>query len=639
MLSRNEGNDTNARLICAKSRIAPIKSQSIPRLELCGAQLLAQLIKKVLSSIAVPTDSIFCWSDSTIVLTWIQSDSARLTSFVQNRVTQIQENSVSQKWNFVNGTQNPADILSRGSKPNELIESKLWWNGPDWLCNFDPSKQRESPKDNSPDCLIEFKSSSIAATATIEPFSLLDRYESINKTIRTMAYCLRFAHNCRNNVRKTGELTPIEFDSALLTCVKIAQAESFPQELEDLTKSRQVEKSSRLLKFNPFLNEGIIRVGGRLANSLLPFDQQKPMVLPSEHPFAKHYARSIHLQNQHCGPQLMLSIIRQRLWLLRGGRLAANTVKNCLECFRAKPTHAEQMMADLPANRVQQNRVFVNVGVDFAGPMKMKTSKIRNAKLIKVYVALFVCFATKAIHLELVTELTTDAFIAAPKRFIARRGLCANIYSDKGSNFVGASNDLHDLYSWLSNETNQTKINQHLLSNRIRWHFNPTESPHRGGLWESGVKSVKHHLRRAMGNTNFTYEIFYTLLTQIEATLNSRPLTPLTENPMDVKALTPAHFLISDEMRAFPELDIQSVPSNRLNKWQQIQKIHQQFWQRWSNEYLPLLQQRAKWPCITSKNGTTQPRTRFNRPNQNTNSQKRLPKAASDRSHGIFKQS
>jgi hypothetical protein len=202
---------------------------------------------------------------------------------------------------------------------------------------------------------------------------------------------------------------------------------------------------------------------------------------------------------------------------------------------------------------------------------------------------------TKAVHIELVSDLTTDAFLATLKRFIARRGIVTDLFSDNGTNFVGANNELHNLEQLFKNQINREKIVNTLANDQITWHFIPPRAPHFGGLWEASVKSLKNHLKRVIGDAHLTFEAFSTVLTQIEAILNSRPLTPMSNDPNDLSCLTAGHFLIGDSMTSFPHPDLQEVPSNRLTQWQRIEQLRQHFWTRWSKEYISLLQQRSKW--------------------------------------------
>nr|XP_012145356.1 PREDICTED: uncharacterized protein LOC105663061 [Megachile rotundata] len=188
--------------------------------------------------------------------------------------------------------------------------------------------------------------------------------------------------------------------------------------------------------------------------------------------------------------------------------------------------------------------------------------------------------------------MTTEAFIAAFKRFIARRGICRNVYSDNGTNFVGANKELLDIQRKLQEDE---KVRHFLVDKRISWHFMPALSPNFGGLCEAAVKSFKNHLKRVVGEELFTFEQFNTLVIEIEAILNSRPLVPLSSDPNDPSALTPAHFLIGNSLTSLPEVDFSETPSNRLSKWQHIQKVKQDFWSRWYKEYIHQLNVRQKW--------------------------------------------
>ena len=247
------------------------------------------------------------------------------------------------------------------------------------------------------------------------------------------------------------------------------------------------------------------------------------------------------------------------------------------------------MMADLPSMRVQPHRPFSHVGMDYGGPFIVKEHRRRQSRTIKVYLALFVCMSVKAVHLEIVSDLTTDAFLAALDRFVSRRGIPSNVYSDCGTNYVGAARQLRTLFR---DAKVQQRISAHLS---CTWHFNPPAAPHFGGIWEAGIKSAKFHLKHAIGNQILTYEEFYTLIIRIEGILNSRPITPLSPDPHDLCALTPGHFLIGQPIQAIPDPDLIDVQINRLTRWQLIRQCHQSYWKRWSREYLSTLQSRHKW--------------------------------------------
>ncbi|CAB0009367.1 unnamed protein product [Nesidiocoris tenuis] len=249
-------------------------------------------------------------------------------------------------------------------------------------------------------------------------------------------------------------------------------------------------------------------------------------------------------------------------------------------------------MGELPKERVQPSRAFLNTGVDFCGPILVKTSNRRNSKAENAYVALFVCFATKAIHLELVSDLSTPAFLGALKRFFARRGKARKMFSDNGGNFVGAQRELHRLFL---NASQSDEMKNYLSGENIEWSFIPPRSPNFGGLWEAGVKAFKYHFKRILGQAMLTFEEMTTVTAMIESCLNSRPLCPLSSDPNDLSPLTPGHFLIGDVLTAIPQPDILDSKVSTLKRWHRVEFMLQQFWSRWSKEYLSILQSRTKW--------------------------------------------
>jgi len=176
------------------------------------------------------------------------------------------------------------------------------------------------------------------------------------------------------------------------------------------------------------------------------------------------------------------------------------------------------MMGDLPSVRVQKFRSFTNVGIDYGGAFTIKESRHRNAKTHKAYLELFVCLSTKTVHLEIVTDLSTGAFLASLDRFVARRGIPAPIFSDFSTNYVGAARQLKSLF--------QDAATQETLHTPVpcQWIFNPPAAPHFNGIWEAAIKSTKSHLTKVIGIQVYTLEELLTLITRVEGVLNSQPL-------------------------------------------------------------------------------------------------------------------
>ncbi|GBL91567.1 hypothetical protein AVEN_23629-1 [Araneus ventricosus] len=255
-------------------------------------------------------------------------------------------------------------------------------------------------------------------------------------------------------------------------------------------------------------------------------------------------------------------------------------------------------MGALPKERVTANFPFNCTGVDFTGPFSIKYKNQGKGVCQKIYVSLFICFETKCVHLELVTELTSEAFVATLKRFFSRRGKCSKLFSDNATNFIGSNRELRKLHGMVKNPDGV--LSGYFSSEGIDWKFLPPRAPNFDGLWEAGVKLLKHHLKRVVGNSKLPFEEFLSVTTQIEGILNSRPRVPLTTDIEDLNALTPAHFLIGRPINSIVEPNLFEIPECRLKIWQKLTKMIQIIWKRWSNDYLCNLQQRGK--CFFDKN-------------------------------------
>jgi len=375
---------------------------------------------------------------------------------------------------------------------------------------------------------------------------------------------------------------------------RIVQALYYEKETKQISENNLVDKTSSLRSLNPFLDaEGILRVGGRLENAqLLNHDQKHPMILPYKSHITELIIRYAHHETLHGGNQLTLSYIRQEFWIPQAKKKVRQIIRQCTICIRFRASASQQQMGALPSPRVTPSQPFKHSGIDYAGPIQLRLSKGRGTKSYKGYIAIFICLCTKAVHIEAVSELTSNAFIAAFRRFTSRRGLCTDLYSDNGTNFVGAQKILDKEFK---EAIKKKTLEEAITTERVRWHWVPPASPHFGGLWEAGVKSIKYHLKRVVGNHTLTFEELTTLLCQIEACLNSRPLITLSENPNELDALTPGHFLIGSPLKALPETNETEEKTGLLNRWALVQKMKKDFWKKWTSEYLTRLQHRTKW--------------------------------------------
>ncbi|XP_055543811.1 uncharacterized protein LOC129729327 [Wyeomyia smithii] len=540
-------------LLAAKSRPANLKKATLARLELCGAQIAAKLYRATVHALKMEEIEARFWSDSTIVLSWLKLPPYVWPTFVVNRVSHIQEITKRHQWNHVKGTENPADLVSRGVMPKDLAELPHWFHGPHWLSLLDQHwNTREHLEYEQPtEELLEKKKNVLVVTEHAQLHPLLDRYSCYWRMLRITAYCVRFVRSCqhRRSLLATPMLNVKDLQEAKYALVRGIQRESFAVEIKALVNHRAVPASSSMKLLNPFLDQhGILRVGGRLNLAEESYAVRHPMIIPGNHSFSRQVAVAYHEISLHSGPRMTLAQIRQEFWPINGKALATYTFRHCIRCFRAKPVPVSQPPGQYPKSRTTPSRAFTVTGVDYCGP---------------------------AVHLELVGDLTTAAFLSALRRFVSRRGLPAEIHSDNGLNFQGASNHLRELYDLLRDPVATAKNATEATQRGISWKFIPPRAPNFGGLWEAAVKSAKTSLIRVLGQRQLSFEDMTTVLTQIEAGMNSRPLTPLSEDPGELDVLTPGHFLTGTSLLAIPDPDYTDVPTNRLQHYQQLQQLVQ----------------------------------------------------------------
>ncbi|GFX24190.1 integrase catalytic domain-containing protein [Trichonephila clavipes] len=285
-----------------------------------------------------------------------------------------------------------------------------------------------------------------------------------------LSFIFRFIANCRGEKRR-GPLDVQEINQAEVTLIRIVQLQEFKKDIMSLKENNRVSAESLIKSLNPFFldKDGVLRVGGRLCNSDLNFECKFPVILPCNHKLTNLIVEYFLLKYFHLGPQALLYQVRQRFWPLRGRNVCRKIVHDCLVCFKVKPITCEQIMDNLPKERVRKNFPFDCSGIDFIGPFWIKSNKQRKSSLYKIYVSIFVCFVTKAVHFELVSDLTTQTFIASLKRFIARRGRPSLIFSDNGKTFIGANAELKRLYKLVINP--DPELASFLVDENIKWKF------------------------------------------------------------------------------------------------------------------------------------------------------------------------
>ncbi|XP_045458277.1 uncharacterized protein LOC123668590 [Melitaea cinxia] len=492
-------------------------------------------------------------------------------------------------WMHVPTDQNPADLVSRGIDQQQLQDSTLWWRGPSFLAKEESEWpiQGSFATNNLPELKV-FTCTKVDTKINNCSVVKFEKYSRYDKLKRIVAYVLRFINKCRKNAVSNDVIEPEELENSLMLLVKQAQLESFANELYTIAKDRSLPLKSKLLPLDPFIDTlGILRVGGRLQNSKFDFNKKHPILLDGKHHFSKILMRHEHFRLLHAGPQLLLAAVREEFWLIGGRNLARSVTRKCIVCARMRGQVIKPIMGTLPSVRVSSSFAFDTCGIDFAGPFLIASKKGRGSNITKCFLALFVCLQTKALHLETVSSMSSDAFLLCLRRFVSRRGRPQVIYCDNGTNFVGAKNELGRVL-----KASCQSVSDYASAEKIKFVFSPAYAPHFGGIWEAGIKSAKSHLKRVASNASLTFRELAALFTQIEAILNSRPLSPLSSDPTDLYPLTPGHFLIGRPLMSVPSLP---VTTKRPNRYEFIEQLRQHFWERWRREFIAELQQRTKW--------------------------------------------
>ena len=447
----DDGGVAHCSFVLGKSRVAPLKVMSIPRLELTAAVVAAKLNRLIRNELEYPIDDTIFWTDSTVVLQYIRNESRRFQTFVANRVAMIHEESTPKQWRHVNTESNPADVASRGAKGSELHKMDLWLHGPMFLRKDEaswPEQPLHLPDLSGDDNELKKPTGHanlIASGKGIELlFSHYSSWDSLRKAIAWMArfkkYMLSRSSKAQDHVPR-GPLTVPEVNDAEKDIVKVIQNEAFPKEIDALNgtapgnRKKSLPRTSPVRDLNPYLTDGILRVGGRLENASVSFEVKHPIILPSKHHVTNLIIQNCHRQQGHSGPAHVLAAIRQKFWIVRGLSAVRKVLAGCMDCRKWNARLGEQIMAPLPAARVAPfNPPFTHVGVDYFGPLFVKQGRSE----VKRYGCLFTCLTMRAVHIEVAHTLEADSFICAYQRFVSRRGRPRAMYSDNGTNFTGA---------------------------------------------------------------------------------------------------------------------------------------------------------------------------------------------------------
>ncbi|XP_068209384.1 uncharacterized protein [Palaemon carinicauda] len=577
--------------VLGKAKVAPTGGHTIPRLELCAAMLAIEIAQYITDNLDISIETVKYHTDSKVVLGYINNETRRFYTYVANRPVELRANA-----------HNPADSATRSFEAHEIHNSE-WLFGPKHLTlqRKEASETKFQLVDPDSDKEVRINVDIKKTCATLAHNIGIDRFlhfSTWDSLVRGVAFLKRF---CRSHEAvETPSLTSVDsYINAENFIIRSVQSEVYRVEMDCLQQNEPVPKCSQIANLNPFLDEqGILRVGGRIVNSDLSLKEKKPIIVPGRHHTAMLLVRHYHGKVRHQGRHFTDGAVRSAgLWIVGGKRLISSFIHKCVTCRKLKRKTECQIMSDLPEDRLEPSPPFTNVRVDAFGPWRIVSRRTRGGYAnSKRWAILFSCLVTRAVHIELIEEMSSSAFINALRRFISLRGQVKIFRSDRGTNFIGAVDKLRID----SINVEDGPFRKFLYNSGTTWIFNPSHSSHMGGAWERMIGITRRILDSMLLNhtgKSLTHDVLNTFLTEVSAIINSRPLVPVSTDPENPLILTPTMLLTqktdyiftSDQLGDFNERDLHLV------EWKRVQALASIFWSRWRKEYLPLLQQRQKW--------------------------------------------
>ena len=586
---------TDGRIHCCfvtgKSRVAPTKVTTIPRLELTAAVTSVKVSCILKRELDYENIEEFFWTDSKVVLGYIHNEARRFHTFVSNRVQYIRDKTRLDQWGFVPTKQNPADYASRGLTVKELKES-MWLSGPIFLW----SNEDLEPEPINADLAVgdpEVRAAQVFTTNTCTSSVVserLSRFSNWSLAVRAIARLKRFA----SGVKGEHLTTVAEQRNAVIFIIKEVQTSVFFREFQNISK-----KSSSLRELNPYVdNQGIIRVGGRLEGSTLPEEIKHPVIIPRNHSLTTLIIGYFHSKVRHQGRGMTINEIRSHgFWIIGMNKAVASYIYKCVTCRKSRRPVEEQKMANLPVDRMEEAPPFTFTGMDCFGPFLIKEKR----KVLKCYGLLFTCMASRAVHIEMLDDMTTDAFINALRCFIALRGRVQVLRSDQGTNFLGARNEFEKGMK----ELDVARLKAFMADQQCEFVMNAPHSSHAGGVWERQIRTARSILSSLMHEAKGRLDTssFRTFLYEVMYIMNSRPLTSDTSgDPLSLEPLTPNHVLtMKSNIAHAPPGQFVKEDVYLRKRWRRVQYLAEQFWSRWRKEYLQGLNKRQKW-CTPKRN-------------------------------------
>lgn len=596
-----DGGVPRCALVAAKTKVTPLKPQSIPRNELNAAVMGARLLKNIEENHTIPIQRKYMWSDSTTVLSWLRADPRKYRQYVAFRVGEILSTTNVSEWYYVPSGLNVADKGTKWGTGPCFEPASPWFNGPQFLSR--PESEWPSQKIGLTESNEEVRSVHHHETVSDHSFNYR-KYSRWEDLIKSLAYVYHFIHRCKAETRTYNSerriiLEQRDYAAAEASLWRVIQQQVYDVELSTLEQNLQLpreqrkhlKKTSPLAKLSPFIDEeGVLRMDSRLnrATTYYSYTFRNPVIIPRGNHATELLIQKYHQRYGHANIETVINELRQRYHIPKIRFVVKSVIRKCMWCkvYRARPQ--EPRMAALPQPRVTPYvRPFTFTGLDYFGPLIIK----RGRSSEKRWVALFTCLTVRAVHIEVVHSLSADSSKKAIQRFVARRGSPQRIYSDNGTNFRGAARELANEIRAINRDIASTFTN-----GETEWIFNPPSAPHMGGVWERKVRSIKEAFKSLCHNERLNDEELVTFLAEAELMVNSHPLTFVPVESPTEEILTPNSFLL---LSSNGDNTAARIPINQEVSLQRNRKLMNdllnQFWKRWIQGYLPTIARRTKW--------------------------------------------
>lgn len=605
-------------LIFSKTRLVPNKQITIPRLELLAATIGARCIKFVQEELKVEISEKHLWVDSQCVLNWISSKKA-LGTFVENRVKEIKQDK-DINLHYICTKENPADIASRGIGTQELQDKKLWWHGPKWLTKskrdwpeWQPELTAKQKEEIQTETESEYRKTKVMFEAKLvagegpatgrnveskTPYGIdIRRYSSLTKLLRVTALAERFVNNLKTKSNRSGPLDESEIDNAERLWTKYLQRDQYSDVIESIKWAKPNNLKTQLgIQMD---TNGLLRCHGRLENAEICEGARQPVLLSKYSRYTELMIEMHHKKAFHTGVAQTLSLIRQKYWIPQGRSTVRKVLRACKICQKHEGgSYKMPLMPPLPTERVSTAAPFTNTGIDYFGPLYIKI----KGDTQKAWVCLYTCLVTRAVHLELMQDMSAYQFLLGFRRFIAQHGKPTKVISDNASQFKLAADTVDKLWRDILLEND---VVSYAANEKIQWKFIVELAPWMGGFYERLVGLVKRSLRKAIGKVCLTNEQLLTLLKEAEAVVNSRPLVYVGSDINSYVTLTPSHFLTLNPKIGLPTCNRDKILDNDYNPnvtsaerllltWKKGLKHLESFWKIWKNDYLLSLRERSQ---------------------------------------------